>query len=258
MAGRFAFSTSPRDIYRQATVLASTLVISVAASPVMLLGTPVPVQAQTAIAGREFEFSTPESLNPSLPATSNIPVTTTLPTEIPAIPTTPQRVEVPQTIYSRDPQSLPSQGFSSPIAEQNFQPIQAQPLDVIPIPAAPVNAQSTPPRGVANNSSAIPTSYQYQRSPVDVASSSAISRGFLPAGTTIPLAVYRQTVFQFYEPVQSHLTVVADVTNRQGQTIIPAGSIVWGTFEPVEREETRMIGSYEQSRTRYYGESFRG
>lgn len=103
---------------------------------------------------------------------------------------------------------------------------------------------------------AVPVSYDYQRSPAAVENATPFTRGQVSAGTVIPLSVYRQLVFQLYEPVQTNLVVESDVTDSSGRTTIPAGSIVWGMFEPIEVQEEETLGSYERTRTRVVGSRF--
>jgi len=100
-----------------------------------------------------------------------------------------------------------------------------------PIPVVPV--QSAPggqlPQGEA---------YSYQRRP-DLSPGGDLpgaTRGELPAGTRILLTVYRPITFQPYQAINGHLEVSEPVVDRFGQVVIPAGSVVWGTFEPVYRE----------------------
>jgi hypothetical protein len=100
------------------------------------------------------------------------------------------------------------------------------PIPVVPVQAAP---GGHPPQGEA---------YSYQRRP-DLSPGGDLSgatRGELPAGTRILLTVYRPITFQPYQAINGHLEVSEPVVDRFGQVVIPAGSVVWGTFEPVYRE----------------------
>lgn len=79
--------------------------------------------------------------------------------------------------------------------------------------------------------------YSYQRRP-DLSPGGNLAgaaRGELPAGTRIPLTVYRPITFQPYQAISANLEVSEPVLDRFGQVVIPPGSVVWGTFEPVYR-----------------------
>lgn len=100
------------------------------------------------------------------------------------------------------------------------------PIPVVPVPVAPGGQL---PQGEA---------YSYQRRP-DLSPGGDLpgaTRGELPAGTRILLTVYRPITFQPYQAINGHLEVSEPVVDRFGQVVIPAGSVVWGTFEPVYRE----------------------
>ena len=53
-----------------------------------------------------------------------------------------------------------------------------------------------------------------------------------------------------------NLSVAQDVTDSQGRLIVPAGSTVWGRFEPIMEETTDTVGNYERTRERMVGSQF--
>ncbi len=100
---------------------------------------------------------------------------------------------------------------------------------VVSIPAASQPLAPTQPQTVRSA-----TAYSYQRregaSPSTVG---PVSRGQLPAGTVIPLTVYREFSFPPFKAINSNLEVPEPVLDQLGQVVIPAGSTIWGTFEPI-------------------------
>ncbi len=170
------------------------------------------------VAAQEFEF-TPQGqpLQPTAPSgdpiptlpllTAPPPATSAAPSALPAVP------QVPQMPSAGDP--------TAPILDPSTAPIP-----VVPLQAAP---GSQAPLGEA---------YSYQRQPglSPGGNLSGMTRGELPPGTTIPLTVYREITFQPYQAINGNLEVSDPVVDRFGQVVIPAGSVVWGTFEPVYRE----------------------
>ena len=162
--------------------------------------------AAAAVAAQQFEF-TPQAPQPNpvptLPLLSD-PPGSTAPQALPPVP------QVPQMPLSGDPIPLP--GDPSPA-----------PIPVVPVQAAPGGPA---PPGEA---------YSYQRRP-DLSPGGNLAgaaRGELPAGTRILLTVYRPITFQPYQAISTNLEVSEPVLDRFGQVVIPPGSVVWGTFEPV-------------------------
>lgn len=160
------------------------------------------------ITAQQFEF-TPQAPQPNpvptLPLLSN-PPGSTAPQALPPVP------QVPQMPLTGDP--LPPPGDPSPAL-----------IPVVPVQAAPGGPA---PPGEA---------YSYQRRP-DLSPGGNLAgaaRGELPAGTRIPLTVYRPITFQPYQAISANLEVSEPVLDRFGQVVIPPGSVVWGTFEPVYR-----------------------
>ncbi|MFS8776036.1 hypothetical protein NW806_06945 [Synechococcus sp. W65.1] len=159
--------------------------------------------AATAVAAQQFEF-TPQAPQPSpvptLPLLSD-PPGSTAPQALPPVPQVPQMPLDPTT----------------PVLD---------PIPVVPAQTAP-GEQASP--GEA---------YSYQRRP-DLSpggNRAGATRGELPAGTRLLLTVYRPITFQPYQAISAHLEVAEPVVDRFGQVVIPPGSVVWGTFEPVYQE----------------------
>lgn len=186
-----------------------------------------------------------------------------------------QVVESTQGSYSRTP-------TTEPLASSTFTPAEATPalpvappdagtasipnatvqagnapeeLPAIPVPSQPAIPQPAP--GLAANSPAVPTSYDYRRPTTVIPTSSAfVSKGQLPEGTVIPVATFRDTKFDLSQEVQVNLSVARDVADSQGRTIVPAGSSIWGRFEPIMSDEKEMVGNYERTRKRIIGSQF--
>lgn len=154
--------------------------------------------------------------------------------------------------------------FSNPAFESETRPSDTPvPGDPAAVPAIPVqpNAPAMPPQAGDESVPPIPTTYTYQRegstaqfdepsAPVDVV------RGLLPQGTPMTLKVHRQMVFPSYQELNTSLVVAEHVINDAGQVLIPAGSLVWGKFEPVREETEETIGNYERKRSRIIGSRF--
>ncbi|MGY2726201.1 hypothetical protein [Thermostichus sp. OS-CIW-26] len=161
--------------------------------------------AVTPVAAQQFEF-TPQPVPPRGDPVPTLPLLSPPPspgsaTALPPIPQVPQ-MPLDPTAPALDP------------------------IPVVPVQAAP---GGHPPQGEA---------YSYQRRP-DLSPGGDLpgaTRGELPAGTRILLTAYRPITFQPYQAINGHLEVSEPVVDRFGQVVIPAGSVVWGTFEPVYRE----------------------
>ncbi|MCF2969672.1 hypothetical protein L1047_00475 [Synechococcus sp. Nb3U1] len=183
---------------------------SLVLSGVLLVGAIAPVAAQ------EFEFTPPgQPAQPAVPSEGSVPTlplltapppeTSAAPPALPAVPQVPQ--------LGSDP--------AAPVLDPSTAPIPVVPLQAAPDPQAPLGE-----------------AYSYQRQPgvSPGGDLSGMTRGELPSGTTIPLTVYREITFQPYQTINGNLEVSDPVVDRFGQVVIPAGSVVWGTFEPVYRE----------------------
>ncbi|MGQ9837771.1 MAG: hypothetical protein ACUVRV_07330 [Cyanobacteriota bacterium] len=180
-------------------------------SGVLLSGAIAPVAAQ------EFEFKPPGQPTqpasggsiPTLPLLTDPPSSGTsgVPPALPAVP------QVPQMPLGGD--------LAAPVLDPSTAPIPVVPLQAAPGPQIPLEE-----------------SYSYQRQPglSPGRDLSGLTRGELPSGTIIPLTVYREITFQPYQVINSNLEVSDPVLDRFGQVVIPAGSVVWGTFEPIYRE----------------------
>ncbi|MGY4590256.1 hypothetical protein ACVWXF_000901 [Thermostichus sp. MS-CIW-40] len=161
--------------------------------------------AVTPVAAQQFEF-TPQPVPPRGDPVPTLPLLSAppSPSSATALPPVPQVPQMPL-----DP--------TAPVLD---------PIPVVPVQAAPGGQL---PQGEA---------YSYQRRP-DLSPGGDLpgaTRGELPAGTRILLTVYRPITFQPYQAINGHLEVSELVVDRFGQVVIPAGSVVWGTFEPVYRE----------------------
>ncbi|MGY2793410.1 hypothetical protein ACVWVQ_000457 [Thermostichus sp. MS-CIW-36] len=159
----------------------------------------------TPVAAQQFEF-TPQPVPPRGDPVPTLPLLSPPPSpgSATALPPVPQVPQMPL-----DP--------TAPVLD---------PIPVVPVQAAPGGQL---PQGEA---------YSYQRRP-DLSPGGDLpgaTRGELPAGTRILLTVYRPITFQPYQAINGHLEVSEPVVDRFGQVVIPAGSVVWGTFEPVYRE----------------------
>ncbi|MEN9210323.1 MAG: hypothetical protein Q6J46_08505, partial [Thermostichus sp. DG02_2_bins_29] len=68
----------------------------------------------------------------------------------------------------------------------------------------------------------------------------------------------REMTFQPYQAINGNLEVSDPVVDRFGQVVIPAGSVVWGTFEPVYREITSLnrVEENDDPRERIVGTRF--
>jgi hypothetical protein len=56
--------------------------------------------------------------------------------------------------------------------------------------------------------------------------------------------------------VQTNLTVAEPVLDAAGRVAIPAGSTVWGKFEPVTVREPQMLGKFERMKEKVVGSQF--
>lgn len=85
-----------------------------------------------------------------------------------------------------------------------------------------------------------------------------VERGGLPRGTALPLTVYREIIFPPFQSISGQLEIASPVLDRFGQTVIPAGSVVWGTFEPVYEDQntTRETGEDPNFSRRVIGSRF--
>lgn len=172
---------------------------------------------------------------------------------------TPTAPAVSQAAPAAVPPLGDSSSYSYPAASNRA---ESEALPTIPVPSQPVAPQPAPnlASGAANQPD-IPTSYDYRRPTADAPSSPTsrptfVSNGQLPGGTIIPLATFRDTKFTQGQQLQVNLSVAQDVTDSQGRTIVPAGSTVWGRFEPIMEETTDMVGNYERTRERMVGSQF--
>lgn len=171
-----------------------------------VLGGMLMAAAVTPVAAQQFEF-TPQPVPPRGDPVPTLPLLSAppSPSSATALPPVPQVPQMPL-----DP--------TAPALD---------PIPVVPVPAAPGGQL---PQGEA---------YSYQRRP-DLSPGGDLpgaTRGELPAGTRILLTAYRPITFQPYQAINGHLEVSEPVADRFGQVVIPAGSVVWGTFEPVYREQ---------------------
>jgi hypothetical protein len=135
------------------------------------------------------------------------------------------------------PVDIPSP-TNNPSAEPPLMPILTQPTDpVIPQTVTPP-VWTTPTDGTETATS---DTYSFRRRQnLTPTEPGILQRGELPRGTSIPLTVYRQMIFPPFQSISSHLEVVNPVINSRGQVIIPSGSTVWGTFEPVVKTNTKV------------------
>ncbi|MEL7083113.1 MAG: hypothetical protein AAGM36_01320 [Cyanobacteria bacterium J06597_1] len=191
---------------------------------------------------------------------------------VPTAPTLSQAAPPPAPAIPQAPAAVPPLGASAPYnysspdsaADSTVANSAAsgqansEALPTIPIPSQPVTPQSAPNTTAAPPSQPdIPTSYDYRR-PTDNRPSTPtfVANGQLPEGTVIPVATFRDTKFTQGQQVQVNLSVTQDVTDSQGRTIVPAGSTVWGRFEPIMEESTEMVGNFERTRKRVVGSQF--
>jgi len=171
--------------------------------------------AAAAVAAQQFEF-TPQAPQPN------------------PVPTLPL-LSAPSSPSFATPDPLP------PVPQVPQMPLDPTAPVLDPIPVVPVQAApgGPPPPGEA---------YSYQRRP-DLSPGGNLAgatRGELPAGTRILLTVYRPITFQPYQAISTSLEVSEPVVDRFGQVVIPAGSVVWGTFEPVY-QELKLSGRESES-----------
>jgi hypothetical protein len=113
------------------------------------------------------------------------------------------------------------------------------PSSSLPAAAAPFNNLTTAPIPVVPTTGTSPDAYSYQRIP-GVSPGTPASppmRGELAPGTTIPLTVFREITFPPFQAINGNLEVSEPVVDQSGQVVIPAGSVVWGMFEPVVEEK---------------------
>ena len=236
--------------HRSAATVLTAVAMAACGQPLLFVSRSV--SAQEADPNQEIEF-TPEAgtqlvdvdqgsfTRNSQPPASDEPLATST--------FTPDSAPVP-------PQSAPDvMSAPLPVEDSNANP---EALPPIPIPAQPVTPQS-PPQFAADSAGQpdIPISYDYQRPAENIPTSTAfVSKGQLPEGTIIPVAAFRDTKFDLYQEVQVNLSVAENITDSQGRTIVPAGSTVWGRFEPILAEEKEMVGSYERTRKRTVGSHF--
>ncbi len=126
--------------------------------------------------------------------------------------------------------------------------VQTGDLPTVALPDAPIPVSAP---------AAAPSSASYTRQPnitpgVPVGGSQP---GKLLEGDTLPLTVYRPFTFQPYQAINGNLEVSDPVSDGQGNVVIPAGSVVWGSFVPVieqtevdtpngdTRLEERLVGN---------------
>ncbi|MGK7911964.1 MAG: hypothetical protein AB4050_10875 [Synechococcus sp.] len=162
------------------------------------------------------------------------------------------------TVSQAVPDAVPPLGDTSSYNYSTSAPTESEALPVIPVPAQPVAPQPAPNLASGTPSQPdVPTSYDYRRPSAGAPSSPTfVASGQLPGGTIIPLATFRDTKFTQGQQLQVNLSVAQDVVDSQGRTIVPAGSTVWGRFEPIMEESTDMVGSYERTRERMVGSQF--
>ncbi|GAB4216928.1 MAG: hypothetical protein OHK0012_20210 [Synechococcales cyanobacterium] len=126
--------------------------------------------------------------------------------------------------------------------------ITAQPTGELPTIPIPSVTGTTPPLPTAptttvvspSSTSPIPVGdpdYSLVRRPEIAPGTVPSQRGELAEGTAINLTVFREMTFQPYQAINVNLQVVNPVVDRHGQVVIPAGSTVWGLFEPVYETE---------------------
>ncbi len=169
---------------------------------------------------QEFDFTPTEPATEALstppPA---IPTSPAPPDSIPTMPLLPSVQTAPPPVTTSPP---PITSPINPVIQAN--PATA-PVPTVAVPSTPSFAPAPP----INTT----TAYSYYRREGSVPPNPAITRGELPQGTTIPLTVYREITFPPFQAISGNLEVVVPVQDRFGQAVIPAGSRIWGTFEPV-------------------------
>lgn len=98
--------------------------------------------------------------------------------------------------------------------------------------------------------------YTFQRPPQASVGPVPSQRGELAAGTVIALTVFREMTFQPYQAINTYLQVVNPVVDRHGKVVIPAGSTVWGLFEPVYEEVASEADWDGRQKRRFVGNRF--
>ncbi|MEM9569326.1 MAG: hypothetical protein AAF974_13565, partial [Cyanobacteria bacterium P01_E01_bin.34] len=207
---------------------------------------------------------------PSVPSADAVPATSPMP----APPTVSQTVPQPSSVAPPSaPAAVPPLGDSAPYnypspdstvansaASGQAASEQTNPdaLPAIPVPSQPVSPQPAPSTTAESPSQPdIPTSYDYRRPTENRPATPAfVANGQLPEGTIIPVATFRDTKFTQGQQLQVNLSVTQDVTDSQGRIIVPAGSTVWGRFEPIMEESVEMVGDFERTRERMVGSQF--
>lgn len=175
----------------------------------------MPVQAQ------EFDFTKPEDSAAS--PGSGVPTMPVLPTA--------------QSAQNEDLAS-PSGSFQGGV--NSLPPATVPPNPTSPLsPVLPNLAAPAPANPVAAGSSASQQPYTYERIPgiTPAAPVGGVVKGQLPPGTQLPLTVYREITFPPFQAINGQLEVSDPVTDSSGQVVIPAGSVVWGTFQPILKEQ---------------------
>ena len=204
---------------------------------------------------------------PSAPSAGADPATP-VPTSVAGSPV-PTAPTVSQAVPQPAPAAVPPLGASAPynysspdadstVANSVAGQVNSEALPAIPVPSQPVTPQPAPNTTAASPSQPdIPTSYDYRRPTENRPSTPTfVANGQLPEGTVIPVATFRDTKFTQGQEVQVTLSVTQDITDSQGRTIVPAGSTVWGRFEPIMEESTEMVGNFERTRERMVGSQF--
>lgn len=155
-----------------------------------------------------------------------------------SIPTMPVLPQAQQPAGSGALPPVPESSAAAPIDPvlAPSQPTQSAPStrESFPIPVVPTGSSAT---------NFDPTSpYSYQRLPDNAPGivSATIGRGQLTAGSSIPLTVYREISFPPFQAISGNLEVANPVLDVNGQVVIPAGSVVWGTFEPILEDQDRV------------------
>jgi len=184
--------------------------------------TPAPIQtpSQSAIVN-PAPYSTPNPAPPLSPSSS-----------------TPAPIQTPNQSTMATPAPLGPAPYSKP------NPLPSQAISPAPSSASP---QVLPPPPNLN----IPTTQQPQKAPLQQPLSrpqtpvAAAEAGYLPIGSTLPLAVPAETNFNPQQTLPVTLEVTENVVDQDGRVVVPRGSKVDGNFVPVFRTvESRERSSY--------------
>ncbi len=157
---------------------------------------------------------------------------------------TPAPSQAPAKIPSANPNPVPPLG---PVPSNTSSQAASQASNPTPSATTPQVLPPPPNLNIPTAQQQSPPPQQPQQAPAQPqAPIAAAEAGYLPIGSTLPVAVPAETAFNPLQTMPVTLQVTENVVDQNGRVVIPRGSTVDGSFVPVFRNtENRDRSSYK-------------